>query len=200
MTEILDRRDDPEWDALEELWRTEERVAPFDETALRRRIGAQTRRMWYITAMEAVIVVATLLASLFAVRRDPTRFTMAWTASVWVFTLFVWEFAMWNRRGVWKPFGATAAAFVQLMRERAKRKIRVVWFCRVVIPVSNVAFLPIAIARYRAQGLENFRTALMVVFLLYSAGVVIWSVWYRRQAERELRDAAELEQRVSRET
>jgi hypothetical protein len=121
---------------------------------------------------------------------------MAWTAGVWVFTLFVWEFAMWNRRGVWKPFGATAAAFVHLMRERAKRKIRVVWFCRVVITASNLIFLPITIARFRARGFENFRTAMWTVFLLYSVTVLIWTVWYRRQAARELDEAAEIARHV----
>jgi hypothetical protein len=197
MTETMDRHGDPEWDALEELWRTEEYVTPFDEAALRRRIGAQTRRMWFVTAMEAIIVVATLLASLLAARRDPTRFTIASTASVWVFTLFIWEFAMWNRRGVWKPFGATPDAFVQLMRERAKRKVRVVWFCRAVIVVSVAVFVPIALVKYRALGMEPLRAALSVGYILYSAAVLVWSVWYRRQAARELEDASELEECLS---
>jgi hypothetical protein len=198
MNEIgQDRRDDPEWDVLEQLWRTEERAAGFDEAALRRRIGAQTRRMWYIVAFEVVIVFASLIASFVVARQNPTRFTIGWTIGVWVYTILVWEFATWNRRGVWKPYGETAAAFVQLLKERAKRKLRVVWFSRAVIIIADVVFIPIAVSKYQARGAEQFEWAAWIVFVVYSASVLIWSVWYRRQAEREREEATQLERILS---
>lgn len=107
---------DIELDAWRAEWR--ERAAPLPD--LRRRIRRENLRM----AGAAVMLVVCLAASTLAGLRSPGSFWAGMATGVWATALLVGTYAVWVRRGAWRPSAQTTQAYLELSARRGVAKER----------------------------------------------------------------------------
>lgn len=186
------------WQAVGVTWRTDEhRALPLRERVAQR-VHRQSRRLRIILACEIALTIVMLVMSFTIVARD-NEGTLRLGAIVLLYTAAVWAFALWNRRGVWHPYGETTAEFVQLLRVRAERRIRSARFTQVVIGLAVIVFGREVATAWSAGFASTLQRGVWMLFGLYSVGIVAWSIWYERRARREVRELADFQQQLGEE-
>jgi uncharacterized membrane protein len=180
------------WQTVGVTWRTDEhRALPLRERVAQR-VHRQSRRLRIILACEIAFTIVMLVIAFTIVARN-AELTLRLSAIVLLYTAGVWAFALWNRRGVWRPFGETTAEFVQLLRVRAERRIRSARFTQVVMGLALLLFGRDVAMAWSAGFASTLQRGLLMFFGLYSIGIVAWSIWYERKARRELRELADFQ-------
>ena len=177
-----------EWTELVEQWNAlDESTVHVD--ALRARIEAERRRMIRSVAMDAVVSVVFAGAAAYALLRFPSAWTRLFAIDVAAMLVATWAFALWNRRGAWRPLGETTESFLQLARLRCRRKIQAIRFGADVL-IAQV----IAVAAWRVWGPQHapfarteLTTALPVIV------VVLFTVWLALSRRRVAQELAELD-------
>ena len=184
------------WQAVGVTWRTDEhRVLPLSDR-IAQRVHRQSRRLRMILAGEIVLTIAMLIMSFTIVARGNGAGTLRVGAVVLLYTAAVWAFALWNRRGVWRPYAETTAEFVQLLRVRAERRIRSARFTQVVMGLTVILFGREVATTWRAGFASTLERGVWMLFGLYSVGIVAWSIWYERKARREVRELAAFQRQL----
>lgn len=184
------------WQALGVTWRTDEHRALPLAQRVAERVHTQSKRLRLILASEIAITIVMLAASFAIVARYNTAGTVRVGAMVLLYTAAVWAFTLWNRRGVWRPYGETTADFVQLLRVRAQRRIRSARFSQLVIGLAIILVGREVEAVWRAGSASVWERGVWLVFAVYSVVVIGWSIWYERGARREVRELAEFERQL----
>jgi uncharacterized membrane protein len=183
------------WQTVGVTWRTDEhRALPLRERVAQR-VHRQSRRLRIILACEIAFTIVMLVIAFTIVARN-AELTLRLSAIVLLYTAGVWAFALWNRRGVWRPFGETTAEFVQLLRVRAERRIRSARFTQVVMGLALLLFGRDVAMAWSAGFASTLQRGLLMFFGLYSIGIVAWSIWYERKARRELRELADFQRQL----
>jgi uncharacterized membrane protein len=183
------------WQTVGVTWRTDEhRALPLRERVAQR-VHRQSRRLRIILACEIAFTIVMLVIAFTIVARN-AELTLRLSAIVLLYTAGVWAFALWNRRGVWRPFGETTAEFVQLLRVRAERRIRSARFTQVVMGLALLLFGRDVATAWSAGFASTLQRGLLMFFGLYSIGIVAWSIWYERKARRELRELADFQRQL----
>ncbi len=108
------------WQAVGLTWRTDEHRALTVSERVAQRVHRQSRRLRMILVSEIILTVIMVAMSFTIVARYNAAGTLRVGAMVLLYTAAVWAFTLWNRRGVWRPYGETTAEFVQLLRVRAE--------------------------------------------------------------------------------
>lgn len=175
------------WAAASVTWRTGEHQSATLTEQLARRVRRQSDSLRLILAGEIVLTLVILVVSGAAIIRNAGAGALRVGAMVVLYTAAVWAFTLWNRRGIWAPYGETTADFVALLRVRAQRRIRTAWFSQIVITVAALLLSREMQAAWRA-GEVSLVDWVWIYFGVYTAAVIVWSVWYRRQARREMRE------------
>ncbi len=175
------------WQAVGVTWRTDEHRTSTITARLADRVQRQSDRLRVIVAGEIALTLAILVCSGAVIVRNAGASAVRIGAMVLLYSAAIWAFTLWNRRGVWSPYGQTTADFIALLRVRAQRRMRTAWFCLMVISLAVIlVFREIEVA-WRA-GNVSLVDSVWIAMGAYSLCVVLWSIWYRRQARREIRE------------
>jgi hypothetical protein len=181
------------WQAIGVTWRTDEHRVTTSAEHLAQRVRRQSDRLRLIVVGEIALTVAMLVASGAVIVRNAGASAVRVGLMVVLYTAAVWAFTLWNRRGVWSPYGETTADFVGLLRVRAQRRIRSAWFSQIVISVAVILVAREIEAAWRA-GEITVVDWVWIALGAYSLAVILWSTWYRLQAQREIRQLDALAQ------
>lgn len=92
--------------------------------ALRRRVERRSRWLVLETVSEALISAAALGLLLRAALAEPAAWNLATMAGLALLIVWIWIFALWNRRGLWRPEAATLAAHLEISLRRGHRRLR----------------------------------------------------------------------------
>ena len=184
------------WQTVGLTWRTDEhRALPLRERVAQR-VHRQSRRLRIILAGEIALTIVMLTISFTIAGRDNAEGTLRLSAIVLLYTAGVWAFGLWNRRGVWRPYGETTAEFVQLLRVRAERRIQSARFTQVVIGLAVILFGREVATAWSAGFASTWQRTVWMLFGLYVVGIVAWSIWYERKARREVRELADFQKQL----
>jgi len=176
------------WQAVGTTWRTDEHRALDMGERLAQRVHRQSRRLRTIVAIEIALTIVMLVLSLTTVARYNAAGTIRIGGMVLLYSAAVWAFALWNRRGVWRPYGETTADFVHLLRVRAERRIRSARFTQIVIGLA-VIFVGRDVAAAWRGGFESaWERGAWIAFAVYALSMLAWSIWYERNARREVHE------------
>ncbi len=181
------------WRAVGVIWRTDEHRATASTEHLAQRVRRQSDHLRRILAGEIILTLVVLVAAGAAIIQNAGAGAVRVGAMVFLYTAAVWAFTLWNRRGVWKPYGETTADFVALLRVRAQRRIWSAWFSQVVVSVALILVSREVEVAWRA-GQVSLVDWVWIGLGAYSVAVIVWSVWYRRRARREMRELDALSQ------
>ena len=185
-----------DWDRLSAEWRAQPRMGdePAGDVArrLRERVRRHTRLQWLILAGEIaltivfVLVVRSLLAA-------PGGRGLVPAVAIVAMIVLVWSFALWNRRGSWRPLGESTAEYIRLSRVRARAGRRTVRFTRVVLVLALAGYVPWFAVRLRDGALVSAEwwrwTLLAATYAVYLG----WCSWYGRRLDREIEMLREIE-------
>lgn len=182
-----------EWTELIEDWsRNQPEVRP---EVLRARIDRERRRMVWMVAGEVALSVVVCAGAVYALVRFPSDWTRMLALDIALILAATWAFAIWNRRGIWRPLGETTDAFIRLARLRCRRKLQALRFAMVVF-VAQLVFVGV----WRAWGLgdapfvrTNALTAVPILVVVVFVGVLIHA---RRRATEELAELDRIGVRV----
>ena len=175
------------WQALGAIWRTGERRTTTLHEQLATRVRRQSDRLRIIVAGEIVLTLSMLVASGAVIVRNAGASAVRIGAMVLLYTAAIWAFTLWNRRGIWSPYGESTADFVALLRLRAQRRIRTAWFCISVISLAAIVMSREIAAAWRV-GTGTLVDWVWIALGAYSLSVILWSVAYWRHARREIRE------------
>lgn len=196
---------DPEWRELENLWRRdEEPPAPLpDFEELRAKVRRQSLGLVAVALAEIVFALAmiTFLIRQASSSRDPSLVV----AAVFIACFFVaaFAFAYWNRRGLWRARSASSLAFVTLLQRRAAGRLRTVRFSVGLLAAQCLFFAVWVPWRIEStpglatRGLEPYLFAVAwtaLIVLVYAVALA----WMARRSRRELRQADDLLDQLSR--
>lgn len=177
-----------EWTELVEQWNAvDESAIQFD--TLRARIDAERRRM--IRGVVADVVVSAVFATIagYSLLRFPSAWTRLFAVDVAAMLLATWTFAVWNRRGTWRPLGETTESFLRLARLRCRRKIQAVRFGVEVTIVQLVA-----VVAWRVWGPQQAPfVPTETLAVLPVVVVVIFTGWLAVSRRRSAQELAELD-------
>jgi len=183
------------WQTVGITWRTDEhRALPLRERVAQR-VHRQSRRLRLILAGEIAFTMVMLVMAFTIIARE-NEGTLRLSAIVLLYTAATWAFALWNRRGVWRPYGETTAEFIQLLRVRAQRRIRSARFTQVVMGLTVLLFGRYVATAWSVAFDSTLQRTVWVLFGLYSVGLVAWSIWYERRARREVRELADFQRQL----
>lgn len=185
---------DTAWEAASVTWRTAEHHATV--LRLARRVRVQSDQLRLILAGEIVLTLVILVVSGAAIIRHGGAGALRVGTMVLLYTAAIWAFTLWNRRGVWTPYGETTADFVALLRVRAQRRIRSAWFSQIVICLAAVLMAREIAAAWRVGEVRSVDWV-WIGLSAYSVAVIVWGVWTWRRARREIRDLDALTQELA---
>jgi hypothetical protein len=180
-----------------ESWRAEWRQATMPLPELHRKIQRQNRLFLLGNVMAAIVFVAGLIFSVFAVRQEPSPEVIAWAVGIWVLVFVCAAYRLWNQRGMWRPATQSTRAFVELSRDRALAKIRSIRMSYRLIPAWLVFCAGIVVWRWSVIGPDV--KAHPTDYWLALGGVVLMVVlaylylaWIRRRQMAQLDEAERL--------
>lgn len=184
------------WQAVGVTWRTDENRLTTLTEQLAQRVQRQSASFRLILAGEIVLTLAVLVTSGAVIIRKAGSGAVRISALVLLYTAAVWAFTLWNRRGVWEPYGETTVDFVALLRVRAQRRIRSAWFSQVVIVIAALVVSREIATAWRVGAVSTV-DLVWIGLGAYSVAVIAWSVWYRRRARREIRELDAITQELA---
>lgn len=122
-----------EWGSLSADWLAQPVPAALDPVALRARVERETRQMRWWVAVEIAFTAAVLGGGAWALAFHRDAFVLLFTMDAWAMLVLVWAFALWSRRGLWRPAAESTEAYLALARRRAQIRLATAWFIVVVV-------------------------------------------------------------------
>ena len=171
MTQQLD--DGAPWDALAAAWQRRDEHPRVDPQLLRAQVQRETTRMQRWLGIEIAFSVAVVAMTFYILVRhaDPRALLLA--IDSWVVLVIVWLFALWGRRGLWKPSAESTEAYIVLGRRRARLKLQTAWLAFGLLVAQLVV----------GQATAERSTLHWIV----AAAWLVWAFWMRRRAIDECR-------------
>ena len=184
-----------EWTELVEQWNAVDESAIHFDT-LRARIDAERRRMILGVLMDVAVSVLFAGVAGYALVRFPSAWTRLFAVDVAVMLVATWAFAVWNRRGTWRPLGETTESFLRLARLRCRRKIQAVRF-GVEVMIAQL----VAVTAWRVWGPQQApfvpTETLAILPVVVVVAITGWLALSRRRAARELAELERLHAQLS---
>lgn len=178
-------RDD--WTALAARWQDRSEPLRLSIDDLLRRERLRRFGMAVLVGFEVLISVGALYGAWWA-RSSMNSGGAVLLAVVVLYTVMVWTFSVWNRRGTWRPERQTVEGFVAISALRARRGLRTARFTTAVVLVQAVAtvfWVGTILARRGSTALPRVLLALSISAAV-GAGFLLWAVWFRRLMLRRL--------------
>jgi len=173
-----------EWSALAARWTGEARSAALDAQALRAHVTREMQRARAWLVVELLLTGLVLGGGAWALAFHRSAFTLLLTADAWVVLAVVWGFAVWTRRGTWRIVGERTETYRLLALRFARARVATAWLvlALLALQLGIVTAAPGAVhAGWHATAAA--RSAAGVVAIIY----LLWAVWLRRRALREIR-------------
>lgn len=175
-----------EWSELSEQWQTQPADWRVSLGELRRRDRGDRVRRAVVIAGEVGVTV--LMVGLTLRVMGPMSGLTGATVmgSVIAYTAAIWAFALWNRRGTWRPLGETVEAYLALSIRRRESALRGValasaaGWCLLLAAAGLVLF-----RRTNVLPAGSHRLAI-VVWATMGAGFLAWTILYGRRTRAEL--------------
>lgn len=154
---------------------------------LRVRAARETRRMLWSTTVQLLLTVAALMLVGRVLMEHLGALHAAWGAGIVLLLVATWWLTLVNRRGVWRPYTETTKAFLDLARERCKRRLAMarvlLWIaCANLALTAGVVWWQVAAAGAPTHWADRTTAALAVVLVATAA---TWAARTRRSVERE---------------
>lgn len=172
-------------------WRAQwqAQVEPRRANAAEIRRNAVRQQRWLRTAqvLELFAGVVFLAASVAVARRGPGMESFLWAAVVWLTTLIVCAFSVWNWRILWKADLKSVAEFAQEYEKRCLAKVRAARFGKGFVVVQAMISVPWLTWDYHRTHLSTATFSQSMLLLIALTGG-FWMMFsrYRRAALREL--------------
>ena len=176
-----------DWTALAARWQDRAEPLQLSIEDLLRRERRRRAAMTLLVVFEVVITVAAL-AGAWKARTSMTQGGTILLLLVVLYSVMVWTFTLWNRRGTWRPERETIEGFVAISALRARRGLRTARFTTGVVlaqAVGTVLWVGGILFRQGSAALPRVLLALALSAAI-GAGFLLWAVWFRRLMLRRL--------------
>jgi hypothetical protein len=188
-----------EWDRLSAEWRDTTLATSSSRDDASERLRARVRRhsvgLGILLATEVVLTLGVAAVVRSSLAQSGGRGPLMAAAFV-AMTVFVWSFALWNRRGSWRPLGESTADYLRLSHIRARAGRRSVRFVRATILISLALYGPWFLLRLRDGRISGGEWWRWAFFAVYSTVFLLWCAWYARRLGRELSTLKAIEQEL----
>jgi hypothetical protein len=168
-----------EWAPLTALWQAREEQPPVDPQALRAHVDAESRRMRWWVVVEVCLTIAVLGVTTWNLVRHPGVRALLMAADVGAVLAIVWAFALWGRRGIWRPSADSTEAYLVLARRRARLRLQTTWLALSLL-VAQLAIVRLAPPSSPGATDWSLRAAATAAWLA-------WALWARRRALADIR-------------
>ncbi len=182
------------WQELGRTWR----VGPgIDPAGIRRLTDRQTRLMQLMVLAEILVTVVTIGVVWWVLRAERGVVVLGWAVAAGLHTAVVWAFALWNRRGIWRPLGESTAAYLRLAQERLRRQRRSAEFALGLVAIEAGA-LVVWLGLDSTPGRAPRSIWSWLPPALVTASAIGGAAWFRARAVRRLVRLAALESQLLR--
>lgn len=117
--------DSEELEVLQHAWQAESRAVPDD---LCRIVVRQTRLVRFHAAVDILLGLAFLGASLWKAGADPSVEFIVLAVGVWIVTIFALTLSFRNRAGTWEPTQQNTSEFLSISIRRCRAALRATTF------------------------------------------------------------------------
>jgi hypothetical protein len=168
-------------------WQAQVEVATHSPCDVRRDALKQQRRLRAAHVLELLTGALFLAISAAVAWRVRSVESLLWAAAVWLTTLIVSAFSVWNWYILWKHDLKSVAEFSQVYEERCLAKIRAARFGKGFVVVQALISGPWLTWDYHRGHLSTARFGgSMLLLILLSMGFWVLFSRYRRSTLREL--------------
>ena len=189
-----------DWEVLGAEWRDQNPASPATggdaADRLRRRVRRHTREQWLELAGEIALTIFFALRG-WSLLAEPDGRGILPALAIFGMTTFVWCFALWSRRGSWRPLGESTLEYVRLSHARIRSARHSIRFARGVIIATMLFYIPWFAIRLSAgivHGAEWWRWGFLMV---YAAAFLGWCSWRTGKIRTELELLGEVERELA---
>jgi hypothetical protein len=186
-----------DWEKLGADWQRPDRTEDANLASLSARVRARTRRLFVLVVAEALLSLGMLTVAVLLLLQRRDAAAVFWASALGVALVVTWAFTLHNRRNLWRTAGERPADYVRLNMDRARAALRTVWFARLFVAVAWTGYAVLYLMGYFAHSTAGFQPVIWGSGAAYSLAILLWSEWYRRRAQRELRVMREVERSLS---
>lgn len=166
---------DAELQSWSQEWRADADLLPD----LRKKIRRQNRLM----LLSAVLLGSLMLLSAATAYYRRDSFTLGFATGLWTAALLAGGYALWVRRGAWKPVSQTTEAYAALVHGRAVAKFRTVRFSGTLLLIAVLLYTGYSAATWKHMSSRSRQLAGAVsVAMILELGFL---GWYARRKKRE---------------
>jgi hypothetical protein len=178
---------DPEFSNWRTEWQAHTEIAAGRSAEVRRDALKQQRRLRASHLLELLSGVLFLVASAGFAWRVPSVEVFLWAAVVWLATLTVSAFSVWNWSSLWQHDLKSVAEFSQVYETRCLAKIRAARFGKWFVAVQAMIAVPWLTWDYHRGDFSTARlVGAMLLMILFCTGFWVWFSHSRGSASREL--------------
>jgi hypothetical protein len=187
-----------EWVGLRTKWRGEP-TTPRSADALvrlRQRVHRHDNRMRLVIATEVALTVFVIAVAWSSLMHPSGRGVLPAIAT-FVLIVACWAFAIWNRRGSWRPLSESTSEYLRLSRVRARAGQRSIRFARLVLGLALVGYVPWFVLRWTNGDISGSEWWWWLVLLGY--GIAAWwiGLWRARAIDADLEMLRDTERDLS---
>lgn len=188
-----------EWDVLGAEWRDQNPPPDVDggvaAERLRRQVRRHTRLQWLELASEIALTIIFTIWGM-SLLSEPNGRGVVPAIAIFGMTAFTWIFAMWSRRGSWRPIGESTREYLRLSHARVRAARYAIRFARVVILTSMLSYLPWFAIRLNGGAIPGAEWWRWGFFAVYAAAFLGWCSWKAGGIQRELKLLREVEREL----
>jgi hypothetical protein len=166
------------WTELSAAWQAADGIGPRLDL-LRARVDRETESLRWLRRFEAAVTVGVFGGLAASLGSLPQGERWGWVAAALAHTAVVLVFTFWNRRGIWRPLGATTREYLRLAAERCRRRARTARFTALLLSIEAAAMLAWLAAGGR----------LSPPWVLATGAVVVLVWWVARWVEHGARSS-----------
>ncbi len=185
---------DVEWQQLQQVWNQPDRATDARVAALHRAVSGQARMLRLALAAELVLTIAAVAWLAFVWSRVPSPRTAVIIAAALVHSAVIWGYALWNRRGHWKPVADTLRDAVRVRRAHYRRRLAAYRFVTWLAAIEGALLVLVLV-------MTDLTPWPILFSLAFLGAAVLWTIWDNARLRRELealdRFAAEFEEESS---
>ena len=179
MTGTIDRA----WDDWSSVWRADGPGGIGLAKAVKAAADRETTRIRVAVVAEMLVTVAVLGIVWWVAAAEGGASMLGWAVAAGLHTVVVWAFTLWNRIGVWKPFGRSTIDYIRITRERLERQRRSATFALWLAGAESVLLVGWFGLERRADVRWSW---LWIPLILVTGSAIVSAVWAGRRVETAL--------------
>lgn len=183
MTEFDSRAAD--WDLLVADWQRSPAPRVGDDY-LARLVLKQRRRMTLAVVADVLVSVLALAAAIAVTSTFPGPASTLLNLDVALMLVSTWTFALWNRRGLWRPLAETTERYVELALLRCRRRLAALRFAWSTL---GIQVLIVGVWRVFGPTFEWSRggpNVIVAIPALVVVGFALWIMVVHRRTRQEI--------------